>query len=302
MNLTLAAFEAAARFLREDARPLERALFAVQFESAPPSVALDALAAFQNTDGGFGHGLEADIRLADSSVIATTIAFQRLRELGAPATHPLVENGCRYLRETFDAASLNWPDVPASLDEAPHAPWWKVRDDLTTRRFNPRAEIAGYLNEYPSHFPAKMRETVTSSVFAALATHEGDMEMHDLLCLLRFYETPGLPPSIATAMAGPIERFVHATVEHDPAQWRGYGLQPLAVVTSPLSPFHASLADEVAQNLDFLIETQSESGAWEPTWSWGEDGDPAWPDARRDWSGVLTLDALVKLRAFGSLG
>ena len=92
-TLTKSAYEKAVTFLNEQARPLEKALYAYHFANAPASSVLEALAGFQNDDGGFGHGLECDIRLADSSVIATTIAFQRFREIHAPADHPVVQQG-----------------------------------------------------------------------------------------------------------------------------------------------------------------------------------------------------------------
>ena len=41
---------------------------------------------FQNDDGGFGHGLEPDLRLAGSSVIVTTVALQHLRVLALART------------------------------------------------------------------------------------------------------------------------------------------------------------------------------------------------------------------------
>ena len=90
MKLSRAAFERAAGFLGERARPLERALFAHAFENAPVAPALSELAGFANADGGLGHGLEPDFRLPDSSALATSHALTILRGLGQPADQPLV--------------------------------------------------------------------------------------------------------------------------------------------------------------------------------------------------------------------
>ncbi len=299
-NLSIDRLEAAKSFLRTQARPLEQALFAHSFEGGSQADVFAALAAYQNSDGGFGHGLEADVRLPGSSVICTSIAFQVLRHIAAPSDHPLVAGGCAYVAATFDEATSNWPDVPPTLDDAPHAPWWRYREDLATRRCNPRAELAGYLVDYSEHFPAAMREAVVESVATSIANHQGEMEMHDLLCVLRFWESPGLPPAIRTALAAKVRALVRATIARDPAASKAYGLPPLDVVDSPESPFATDFAEEIPIQLDHIIASQSASGAWEPTWSWG-DGSDAWQQAHRDWSGVLTLANLRKLRAFGRL-
>ena len=87
-TMSKAAHDKAVDYLKTQARPLERALYAYHFENAPAADVLTELAHYQNADGGFGHGLEPDMRLNDSSVIQSSIAFQHLRELKTPANHP----------------------------------------------------------------------------------------------------------------------------------------------------------------------------------------------------------------------
>lgn len=282
----------------QTARPLEQKLYAYHFENGTAGDVLTELACFQNADGGFGHGLEPDVRLPDSSIIATTVAFQRLREIGAPADHPVIVNGCRYLMDTYDAKHLNWSIIPPSIDEAPHAPWWNYDGELMNRLANPRAEILGYLYDYPDHFPGVMRADLTKSVVDYLMTHPDDMEMHDLLCYVRLWETKNLPHETKTALFEKLKRIISHVVVRDPDQWRAYGLPPLTLIQSPESPFAEMFSEEIPQNLDFLMQSQSEDGCWYPNWSWGEDAAEAWQEARREWGGVLTLSNLRVFRAF----
>jgi hypothetical protein len=235
-------------------------------------------------------------------VIATTIAFQRFRELDTPADHPMVVKACRYLLDTYDAQRVNWPIIPPNIDNAPHAPWWVYNGDLEKRMINPRAEIAGYVNDYAQHFPDDMRQGVTESVIAYLHRQPDRMEMHDLLCYIRLWESPGLRSDTKAVMLSKLKQIVAHTVERDPAQWRNYGLPPLAVIDSPQSPFANAFADAIPLNLNFLIESQGEDGGWRPGWSWGDQWPDAWMQAEREWAGVLTLDNLRKLRAFGRIG
>ena len=77
-NLSQAAFRRAKTFVMEQGRDLDRALLAFHFEDGTADDVLTALAAYQNDDGGFGHGLEPDLRTQASSAIATTVAFPEL--------------------------------------------------------------------------------------------------------------------------------------------------------------------------------------------------------------------------------
>lgn len=287
-------------FMQSEAvRPLERALYAYHFSGGSVADVLAALSSFQNADGGFGHGLECDIRLPASSVIATSVAFQKLRDMGAPADHPLVVNGCRYLRDQYKPATANWDIIPPNVDDAPHAPWWVYGGGLSASKLNPHAEIMGYLHEYAEHFPAAMREQVTSSILAHLES-SGIDDMHDLFCVIRLYETKTLPESIRARLLPLLKTAVEKLVARDPASWAEYGLPPLGVVSSPISPFAPMFKDSLDANLDYIIEELGDSNHWSPSWTWGEDS-AAWQDAKREWSGVITLNNLVTLKTFGRL-
>ena len=90
-------------------------------------------------------------------------------------------------------------------------------------------------------------------------------------------------------------------VSTEPSTWSSYGLRPLDVVNSPEAPLAARLWDAVAYNLDYLIEHQQSDGSWRPTWTWGDAYPEFWPEAERQWAGVITLGQLLKLRAFARL-
>lgn len=73
--LSKARFRKAADAIKADARPFEQAVFSFRFEQKCIEVALAALAAYQNEDGGFGQGLEPDFFYPGSSSLATSIAL-----------------------------------------------------------------------------------------------------------------------------------------------------------------------------------------------------------------------------------
>jgi hypothetical protein len=57
---------AAETFIWDTARLLDRHRYALQFADGPAEPVLAALAGYQNPDGGFGHGLEPDLRCPSS--------------------------------------------------------------------------------------------------------------------------------------------------------------------------------------------------------------------------------------------
>ncbi|MCA9881850.1 MAG: hypothetical protein KC708_02725 [Anaerolineae bacterium] len=300
-HLTKSAYQKAISYIKNHARPLEKARYAFYFEDGVIADILSALADFQNADGGFGHGLECDLRLADSSVIATTVAFQCFTEFKIPGDHPMVVNACQYLMATYDAAHANWPIIPPNISDAPHAPWWAYRDDRIDNLVNPRAEIVGYLNAYPEHFPATLREQLTQAVVDYLFEQPDELEMHDLYCYLRLWQSNSLPSDVSARMGTKLNRIVDKTVDRSRDNWQDYSLNPLAVAPGPDSPFAERFREEIDQNLDYIIETQGEDGAWLPNWSWGEQWPDAWAQAQREWGGIITLGNLRTLQSFGRI-
>jgi hypothetical protein len=91
-------FEKDRAFIYRNARPLDFARFQFHFKNGSRDAVLNALAAYQNEDGGFGHALEADLWNPNSSPIQTWTATEILREVGhTDSAHPIIQGILRYL-------------------------------------------------------------------------------------------------------------------------------------------------------------------------------------------------------------
>ena len=301
--LSRLAYEKAVNYIKQNARPIDKALYAYHFEKGSMAAFLTELVAFQNADGGFGHALEPDLRLVDSSVIATTVAFQHFLSFELPGDHEMVRQACAHLLTTYDAQHVNWPIIPANIDDAPHAPWWNYDSNVMSKNpVNPRAEIVRYLHAYPEHFPTPMRNTVTQSVIDYLFSQPDDMDMFDLYCYIHLWKSEGLPKVTRSRIFDRLQQVVNNTVQRRPEDWKDYGLNPLSVASAPDSPFmNDMLREAVDQNLDFMIDAQNADGCWQPNWSWGEQWPAAWEQAKTEWSGLITLGNLRTLKAFGRI-
>ena len=70
---------------------------------------LEELGKFHNSDGGFGHVLELDIRIPNSSPICSSLAFQVLRELEVSNDHDMDRSMIVYF------VNSNQPDFAAGV-------------------------------------------------------------------------------------------------------------------------------------------------------------------------------------------
>jgi len=303
MKLSTAGLTKARDFLRTQARPLEWAIFRQQFEAGTAAPVVAELAKFQNADGGFGRALEVDLRTADSSALCTTHALQIVQQLPGVAGRPLVRRAMEYLARTYDPDAGVWRIIPPTATTAPHAPWWNQPPGFAANwngfQANPRAEIAGYLFAYPGAGPDELRQRVLRDVLAYLAGPGQGAEMHELRCYVRLAELEQVPAAARRQVVNRLQPIVTRVVERDPAKWSGYTLKPLWIARSPRSPFYPFLRDAVAANLDYEIEHQAADGSWLPNWDWGAAHPDVWPIARREWQGMLTVETLTWLRAFG---
>ena len=309
MQRSLVAQLLAETYIQSHARPLEQALYAFHFKHASSSEVLHSLAAFHNTDGGFGHGLEPDLPLDDSSVICTIRALQVLSEIHASAEEPLVASAIAWLLARYDPQTKIWAIVPPAVNQQPHAPWWHYDEQGQAEKWggylvNPRGEVLACLYQYASLVPDTLLADVSTSLLDHLHSTETVGDMHDLACYLVLLDTPAVADNFRINLIETLRPSVDRMIERNPANWGGYCLKPagyMSVASSPSSPFYPLVQDCIDDYLDFVIATQSVDGAWEPTWTWGDSYPADWQQAKISWSGILTLRTMQMLQAFGRL-
>jgi len=295
----------AVSYLRTYGRPLEQQLYAQAFMAASSQAALEALAAFQNPDGGYGHALEPDIRSNASSVIATSQALGLLRKLGAPARNKQVEGAVGYLMSQFDPEKYVWPIVPLAIESAPHAPWWDVATSPETFdnfRFNPRAEVLAHLTYYHSLVPEEFLARVMDALIADIDFKSPDLGKSDFLCLQELADTDGMPAGLDERLTTWLADVLPALVQTKSQRWKEYGLTPLEAAPQPGTPWSMALGQfELDENLDELIDHQLEDGSWPLTWSWAFIDEQAWAQAEREWKGLWIVKHLSTLKAYSRL-
>ena len=308
IKLSPKGFESARRFLLHDARPLERALFLFHFEDGSEDDVADALTAFRNPDGGFGRALEPDVRTPSSSALATALALRALAEIDADAEEDLVPPAIDYLLETLDRKTLTWRPVPEGTNEHPHAPWWHDEDGSLAKTFGdfriiPRVLLVAMLHHYAAHVPAMILNALTDAVVDTIATVDvlGTGGGSDLEYVLILAQVPGLPSGVRDLLVERLRHAVPTVVVRDPQKWTEYCITPLRAAPAPTSVGADTIREVTEAYLDWILERQAEDGAWNPSWTWFGRYPEVWARAEREWRGVLTLETLLSLRAYGRL-
>jgi hypothetical protein len=298
--LTLHQFDSARAFLLDKARPVERALFRCIFESGPIGDVTQAMSEFQNEDGGYGHGLEADLRTPLSSVLCTNFAMDYWRMIGAEPS--LVRSALAFLVGEFDKNLRFWRFLPDGAQQWPHAPWWSVErqnDERDRVGVNPKFETLSHLfayRELVADFPVD--EILDESLAMLPTKHEG-LSKNDIECCVKLVEAEGISLLHRDMLLERLNDWIPKLIERNPNKWAEYCLQPLDVVTSKESPFFNLFEDDVETALEYRISHQTPVGSWEPNWNWYGSFPHEWERAKLEWTGAITLKTLCLLQSFG---
>jgi hypothetical protein len=281
-------FDAAAAFMAGHARLLDRRMFQRLFSDGAAGPVRDAVAAYRNTDGGFGYALEPDCRAAASQPAAVEMAL-RMMDMADEWDSRLVRDAVDWLAAVAPAEG-GAAFVEPSVTEGPHAPWW-VPEDGHPASLIQTGQICGVLHARGFAHPWLDGATeVMWSRIDALASPSA-YEMFGVLGFLQ-HVPDRARATAAFAQVGPLLTAC-GLVALDPDA-EGETHSPLAFAPLPSSLARALFSDAtIDAHLDHLAGSQGEDGGW--TFNW-----PSWsPAAEADWRGFLTVDALRVLRANG---
>lgn len=303
-TLSREAFEEASNFVLHSARGLERKIYKYRFQNGTVGPILVELHHYQNPDGGFGHGLEPDLRSPLSSPIATTHAFQRLNKLDLEEIEgDLVKDGIDYFQNTFNPEVKRWFATPSEINDYPHAPWWHYDEEkggtmIDESWGNPTAEILGYLLKFNQFVDRIDTEKLLNHAVQRL-NRNGDLSSeHEVQCYVKLYRY--LPSEWCSKIRDRLANAVQQLVRTDPSEWNDYVPKPIDFVKSPDSFKFGISANLIEENLDFLVESLKSNGVIEPSWEWGQ-YEEEWDRAKKEWTGILTLRGLTLLDEFGRI-
>lgn len=285
---------AAVAFMAGHARTLDRRRLELLLGRGEPGAVLAALEAYRNPDGGYGWGLEPDLRAAESQPAGALHAFEAIGDV-APLTTPRSVELCDWL------ASVTLPDgglafaLPVA-DDAALAPFW-ARADPTVSSLQITAYVAA----------AAQR---VAACDAAVAGHEW-LARATRYCIDAIAALGDAPHALALNASLQLLDAVHDTQPEAPALLARLGdlvppdgrlpvaggapdesLRPLDLAPFPGRPTRVLFDPAVVErDLERLAAEQQQDGGWRV------DFGSYSPAAALEWRGYATVRAIAVLRA-----
>ncbi|SEG78359.1 hypothetical protein SAMN04489712_11267 [Thermomonospora echinospora] len=284
---------AAASFMAAHARTLDRRRFQLLTGDTDPSAVLAALDGYRNPDGGYGWGLEPDLRSPESQPGGALHAFETYADV-TPARSPHSGALCDWL------ASVSLPDggLPFALpvtDDAGCAPWW-AQADPTVSSLHITSAIAGMAHRVAAHDPAVAEHSWLAratryclEVIEAIDTAPHALE---LLYTLQFLDAVhDTHPEAAPLLARLGEYLPDDGLLHVEGGTEDEMMRPLDFAPLPGRPVRSLFTpDAIAAELRRLAEGQQADGGWTVEYASFS------PAARLEWRGYITVRSLGILR------
>lgn len=290
--------KAATKYILENARPLELAIYKYYFENESNQAVVDELSKFQNTDGGFGHALEPDFFNPNSSPIATNDAIITLSRVDAlDRDSDIVKRIVRYLasHDSFNEDKKRWLFAIDSNKDYPHAIWWEKKGDGISK-FNPSISLAAFMVCYGNR--TSLYEEIIKEGFEYLQTGE-EISGDDVNCYLLAYELLTsnsindivdldalkdlLCKAIENCICKDIEKY---GVEYVPMPSVVFAGKYLDFITPEIKPL-------ISAEKDILGKLQMEDGGFDITWKWYTPYQEEYEQARNWWRPRITVEKLL---------
>jgi hypothetical protein len=286
---------AATDFVATHARILDRRRFQVLLPDTDtdPAALLAALDGYRNSDGGYGWGLEADLRTPESQPGAALHAFEVFEDL-APATAPQAVALCDWL------ASVSLPNggLPFALpigNLAGCAPWW-TQAEAGVSSLQITAAVAANAHRAAAHDPAVLRHPwladATRFCLGAIEAIGDSPHALELAFAMRFLDAAYESHPEVTAL---IERLaVHIPADgllHVEGGTDDETMRPLDFAPFPDRPTRTLFTEDVVEaELARLAGQQQEDGGWPVDYASFS------PAATLEWRGYMTVRAVSILR------
>ncbi len=288
--------DAASDFLAAHARLLDRRRFDVLLRAGSPEGALAALEAYRNPDGGYGWGLEPDLRDRRSQPGPALHAFEVFEDI-APATSPRAVELCDWL-ETVTLPDGGVPFAVPVASAAGCAPFWADADPNSSS-LQISAIVTAMAHRAARHDPAIAEhpwlKRATNYCLATIDTEGEQAESMALAFALQLLDAAAGPEAEALVekLGGRIpEDGRMKVVGGSPDEC----MRPLDFTPLPGGPvrklFHPEL---IEAELDRLEAEQQDDGGWRVDFASYS------PAAELEWRGQITVKTLALLTRNGRL-
>ncbi len=283
---------AARAFIAGHARLLDRRRFERLVEDGDPSAVLAAVNAYRNPDGGYGWGLEPDLRAPESQPGCALHAFEAFADAN-PATAKEAIELCDW------ASSVTLPDggLPFALpiaDAAACAPFW-AEADPSASSLQITAYVAGAAHRVAAHDRSVAEHPwlakATEYCLTAIEGIEDAGQAIQLSACLQFLDAAGdTRPEAAAVIERLGELIPDSGLLPVAGGIEGETIRPLDITPFPERPVRELFSPKtITAELERLAEEQEDDGGWTVDYRSYS------PAAELEWRGYATVKAVAIL-------
>lgn len=251
---------------------------------------VDELKTFQNSDGGFGHGLEPDVQLPLSSVVCTDMAVSVLDEVVEDDfKEELIARIVTFYENSFIEEKEGWELVPKEVDQYPHAIWWNYESVDTFSYGNPNPEIIGFLYKNKRYLKKLDIDDLIQKMVAYInSTFLGEARKNNIISCLLFYNS--MPNEIQIQIHDVLQQAIDKELENQ--NWEEYCLEPYEIANINKS-FLKNHMDLLEKNKQYCYNKLAK-GLVMPNWKWFQ-YDDEFENIKYHWAGIITFNIVKAL-------
>ncbi|MCL2520148.1 MAG: hypothetical protein FWE37_03990 [Spirochaetaceae bacterium] len=242
---------------------------------------LAELEKYQNSDGGFGRGLDPEMVYALSNPRSTAVAFRIMEEIKVD-TNAMAFKAFNYYRNSYDDNYKGWRPLPEEEMQHENSTW--LDGSMAISWAVPTVEILGGFYKYKVNFEKLEELTKLAVDYLLKAEH---LSSKELLAYLYFYEN--VPPLVQEQLREELRRKALQNISLEVEDWEEFGDLPVIFAPSKNAFLYRDLAGHVEASLSYLLETMNDEGVWLPSWLWGDPSDEVWQRAETAHAGDLTV-------------
>jgi hypothetical protein len=288
------------KWLYRNGRPLDVARYEYLFHNTNKELVERALKSYQNSDGGFGHGLEPDSQNPFSSPIQTWMAMEVIEELGLDNKNKIVKNVLDYLINKAPRKDGLYPATISTNNFYPHASWWTHSPEGAVWGFNPTIAIAGFI--YKHAVDASQKQLATELIQKGINSllDNPSNNMHEIRAYLEMVNivTDLSKFSKHQEFLDKLLEQIDYNIEKNTSLWfKTYCVRPLQFFDKPNLFGYEKFSELAKLEAGMILENLNNDGFWDITWSW-DNYKEAEAIAKRDWQSSIIIGYLKILKAY----
>ena len=256
-------------WMHRNARELDLKIWGCLFEGGAAVAVADAMLAYQNEDGGFGHGLDPDNWNADSVPYASLYAIEALEMVGFyDMNHPVYQGIRKYLNAT---GPTQWIFTLPTNADYPHASFYNYDEKYNKiESTGVIISLSAFVIKYVSDL--SVYDIVIQQLDSYIARLQekdlGDMGPSSYITLIDAMENIGIKGYDYAKLQQRLITIVNQTMQKEEKQWENYGYRPSDFIKMKNSIFLKGNEVLVEKECNFLINTLPMNDVWPVSWCW----------------------------------